>query len=58
MRPGLTSWGPIRVGYADTVEKMIERLNYDIVYIENMSLKLDMRILFYTLGVLVNGEGQ
>ena len=38
VRPGLTSWGPIRVGYTDTTEKMIERLNCDIVYVENMSL--------------------
>ncbi|MCQ2333969.1 MAG: exopolysaccharide biosynthesis polyprenyl glycosylphosphotransferase [Paludibacteraceae bacterium] len=58
IRPGLTSWGPIRVGYTDTIDKMVSRLNYDIVYVENMSLKLDIKILFYTIGVLLRGEGK
>lgn len=58
VRPGLTSWGPIRVGYTDTMEKMIERLNCDVVYVENMSLLLDMKILFYTTGVILRGKGK
>ena len=58
VRPGLTSWGPIRVGYTDTMEKMIERLNADIVYVENMSLLLDMKILFFTVGVVLRGKGK
>lgn len=58
VRPGLTSWGPIRVGYTDTMEKMIERLNCDIVYVENMSLLLDLKILFFTIGVITHGKGK
>ena len=58
IRPGLTSWGPIRVGYTDTLEKMIQRLNYDIVYMENMSLRLDLKIMIYTIKVLLDGKGQ
>ena len=58
VRPGLTSWGPIRVGYTDTMEKMIERLNADIVYVENMSLLLDIKIMFYTIGVILRGKGK
>lgn len=58
VRPGLTSWGPIRVGYTDTMEKMIERLNCDIVYVENMSLLLDLKIMFFTIGVIIRGKGQ
>lgn len=58
VRPGLTSWGPIRVGYTDTLDKMIERLNFDIVYVENMSLLLDLKILFFTIGVILRGKGK
>lgn len=58
IRPGLTSWGPIKVGYTDTLDKMIRRLNYDIVYMENMSIRLDVKIMFYTIGVILGGKGR
>lgn len=58
IRPGLTSWGPIKVGYTDTLDKMLRRLNYDIVYIENMSIRLDIKIMFHTIGVIFNGKGK
>ena len=58
IRPGLTSWGPIKVGYTDTLEKMVRRLNYDIVYMENMSIRLDIKILFHTIGVILDGKGK
>ena len=57
IRPGLTSWGPIKIGYSDCVEKMIERLNYDIIYLDNMSLLTDMKILIYTLEIIFKGKG-
>ncbi len=58
IRPGLTSWGPIKVGYTDTIDKMVRRLQYDIAYMENMSLLLDLKIMFYTVGVLLGGKGK
>lgn len=57
VRPGLTSWGPIKVGYTDTREKMVERLQYDILYLENMSLLSDLQILFFTLSIIIRGKG-
>ena len=57
IRPGLTSWGPIKIGYSDTIEKMIERLNYDIIYMENMSLLTDVKILIYTIEIIFKGKG-
>jgi lipopolysaccharide/colanic/teichoic acid biosynthesis glycosyltransferase len=57
IRPGLTSWGPIKIGYSDTIEKMVERLNYDIIYMEDMSLLNDLRILILTLEILFKGKG-
>jgi exopolysaccharide biosynthesis polyprenyl glycosylphosphotransferase len=57
VRPGLTSWGPIKVGYTDTREKMVKRLQYDILYLENMSLLSDLQILFFTLSIIIRGKG-
>jgi len=57
VRPGITSWGMVKYGYAETVDKMIERLNYDIMYYENMSLTLDITILLYTIQTVFTGKG-
>lgn len=57
IRPGLTSWGPIRIGYSDSIEKMIERLNYDLVYMDKMSLMVDLKILLLTFEVIFRGKG-
>lgn len=58
VKPGLLSWGPIKIGYSDTVEKMVERLRYDIIYMDNMTLQTDIKILFYSIGVILRGKGQ
>lgn len=57
IRPGLTSWGPIKIGYSDTLDKMIERLNFDIVYMENMNLLTDIKIILSTLEIIFKGKG-
>lgn len=58
IRPGITSWGQVKFGYASTVPEMVERLDFDILYMENMSLLLDLKILLYTLIVIVEGRGK
>ncbi len=57
VRPGITSWGQVKFGYAENVEEMIQRLKYDIIYIENMSLYVDIKILIYTIKIIFKGQG-
>lgn len=58
VRPGITSWGQVKYGYASSIDEMIQRLKYDILYVENMSLSLDFKIIFYTVLVLFQGKGK
>ena len=58
VKPGITSLGQVKYGYASSIDQMLKRLKFDLIYLENMSFVLDIKILFYTLIVLLQGKGK
>ncbi len=58
VKPGLTSWGMVKFGYASSVDEMIQRMPFDLMYVENISLLLDMRIMILTLATISKGKGK
>lgn len=58
IRPGITSWGMVRYGYAVSVEQMVERLRYDMLYLENVSFSVDMKIILHTINTVLKGKGK
>ena len=58
VKPGITSWGQVKYGYAENVEQMIERLKFDLIYLENMSLIVDLKIMIHTVLVVFQGRGK
>jgi exopolysaccharide biosynthesis polyprenyl glycosylphosphotransferase len=57
VKPGITSWGQVKYGYAENIDQMVERLKYDLLYIDNMSIKVDLKIIIYTLITVFKGKG-
>jgi exopolysaccharide biosynthesis polyprenyl glycosylphosphotransferase len=58
VRPGITSWGQVKYGYAENVEQMLQRMKFDLIYLKNRSLALDIKIMFYTIIIVVKAKGK
>lgn len=58
LKPGITSWGQVKYGYAENVDQMVERLYYDLLYLDNISLFSDFKILILTIIIIFKGEGK
>jgi lipopolysaccharide/colanic/teichoic acid biosynthesis glycosyltransferase len=58
IRPGITSWGQVKYGYAENVSEMLDRMKFDLIYMKNRTLALDFKIMLYTVLIIVKGSGK
>jgi len=58
VRPGITSWGQVKYGYAENVEQMLDRMKFDLLYLKNRSIALDVKIMFYTIAIVLKAKGK
>jgi lipopolysaccharide/colanic/teichoic acid biosynthesis glycosyltransferase len=58
VRPGITSWGSVKFGYASSIREMVLRLRFDLIYMENISLLTDLKIILYTVSTVLSGKGK
>jgi exopolysaccharide biosynthesis polyprenyl glycosylphosphotransferase len=58
VRPGITSWGQVKFGYAENVEQMLQRMKFDLLYLKNRSIALDLKIMFYTVIIVFKAKGK
>lgn len=57
VRPGITSWGMVKYGYASDLRQMLARMPYDLLYIQNISMVIDLKILLHTVATVLTGRG-
>lgn len=58
VKPGITSWGQVKFGYAENVDEMIQRMKFDLLYLKNMSIAIDLKIMLYTIKIVLKGSGK
>jgi exopolysaccharide biosynthesis polyprenyl glycosylphosphotransferase len=58
VRPGITSWGQVKYGYAENVDQMLQRMKFDLLYLKNRSISLDVKIMLHTLLIVIKAEGK
>lgn len=58
VRPGITSWGQVKYGYAENVEQMLQRMKFDLLYLKNRTLALDFKIMLYTILIVLKAKGK
>jgi lipopolysaccharide/colanic/teichoic acid biosynthesis glycosyltransferase len=58
VRPGITSWGQVKFGYAENVDEMLQRMKFDLLYLKNRTLALDFKIMLYTILIILKAKGK